>query len=160
MSKLQGKVTPNKAMAGTGTSRAIDPNLFVWPADHPALLGSCCADCGRISFPASAGCRYCGGTQTERVTLPRRGRLWTWTLQRFMPKAPYRSSETEATFRPFGLGYVELADTVRVEARLTENDPARLRIGDEVELVFYAHCLDADGTQVMNYAFQPRSAGQ
>jgi hypothetical protein len=33
-------------------------------------------------------------------------------------------------------------------------------IGDEVELVVYAHRVDADGTQIMNYAFQPRSAAQ
>jgi uncharacterized OB-fold protein len=160
MSKVEGKVPLNMASTGTGTSKAIDPNLFLWPADHPALLGSRCPDCGRIGFPASGSCRYCGGTQTERVTLPRHGRLWTYTIQRFMPKAPYHGSENETTFRPFGLGYVELADSVRVEARLTENDPARLMIGDEVELVVYAHRVDADGAQIMNYAFQPRSAAR
>lgn len=160
MTKLEGKLPRSEASARIGTSRAIDPNLFVWPADQPALLGSRCADCGRIGFPASAACRYCGATQTERITLPRHGRLWTYTIQRFMPKAPYRSSEDEATFRPFGLGYVELADAVRVEARLTEDDPARLRIGEEVELVVYVQYVDANGAQIMNYAFQPTSAAQ
>jgi uncharacterized protein len=160
MSELEGKAPLMKAVAGTVPSRAIDPNLFVWTADPPALLGSRCAGCSRIGFPASAGCRYCGGMETERITLPRHGRLWTWTIQRFMPKAPYQSSENESTFVPFALAYVELADALRVEARLTENNPARLTIGDEVELVFYVHRIDADGTQVMNYAFQPRGGAK
>lgn len=160
MSKHFGMVPLVEASLSAGNSRAIDPELFVWPADHPSLLGSCCTDCGRIGFPASTGCRYCGGTQTERITLPRSGRLWTYTIQRFMPKAPYHSSESDATFQPFGLGYVELADAVRVEARLTESDPSRLEIGEEVELVIYVHSVDSNGTQVMNYAFQPRGAAQ
>jgi uncharacterized OB-fold protein len=75
-----------------------------------------------------------------------------------MPKAPYRSSESESTFQPFGLGYVELEDGVRVQARLTENEPVRLVIGEEMDLVVYVHRIDADGTQIMNYAFRPRSA--
>ena len=53
MSKLQGKATPTEAMVGTEASRAIDPNLFVWPADHPALLGSRCADCAPRSADRS-----------------------------------------------------------------------------------------------------------
>jgi uncharacterized OB-fold protein len=138
-------------------SRAIDPNLFAWPAEHPALLGSRCVACGRIGFPAAPSCKHCSSTEVNVVELPRTGRLWTWTIQRFMPKSPYRSSETEATFRPFGLGYVELPGALRVEARLTENDPARLKIGEEVELVIYTHRVEADGTRIMNYAFQPRS---
>jgi uncharacterized OB-fold protein len=71
-----------------------------------------------------------------------------------MPKTPYRSSETEATFTPFGLGYVELPGALRIETRLTENDPRKLRIGAEVELVIYTHRVDDDGTAVMNYAFR------
>ena len=97
----------------------------------------------------------CGGTDVVVEELPRRGRLWTWTIQRFMPKEPYKSLETPATFKPFGLGYVELPGALRVETRLTESDPDRLRIGAEMELVVYVHSIDDDGTQVVNYAFAP-----
>jgi len=72
-----------------------------------------------------------------------------------MPKEPYRSSETAQTFRQYGLGYVELPGALRVESRLTENDPQKLRIGQEMELVVYVHRTDTDGTEIMNYAFQP-----
>jgi uncharacterized OB-fold protein len=136
-------------------SRAIDPQLFTWPDADPALLGSRCSDCGYHAFPSSPSCARCGGTTTTIVELPRRGRLWAWTVQRFMPKSPYLSSETPATFRPYGLGYVELPGALRVETRLAEIDPATLRIGQEMEFVVYVHRTEADGTEVMNYAFRP-----
>lgn len=75
-----------------------------------------------------------------------------------MPKTPYHSSETPQTFRPYGVGYIELPDTLRLEARLTESDPAKLRAGQEMEVVFYVHRTEPDGTEVMNYAFRPVAA--
>ena len=133
--------------------RAIAPNLFVQAGARVALLGSRCESCGAIAFPVAASCARCASTQVDMIELPRRGRLWTWTLQRFMPKSPYRSSETEQTFEPFGLGYIELPGAVRVESRLLENDPAKLSIGAEMELVLYTHRVEPDGTRILNYAF-------
>ncbi|MDW8260298.1 MAG: OB-fold domain-containing protein [Gammaproteobacteria bacterium] len=91
-----------------------------------------------------------------KVELPRQGTLWTWTVQRFMPKSPYRSNETAATFRPYGVGYIELPGALRIEARLTETDPAKLRIGAPMRLVFYVHRTESDGTEIINYAFAPQ----
>lgn len=134
--------------------RAIDPLLFDWPFESPALLGSRCVDCGALAFPVTPSCTACGGTAVNTERLPRHGKLWTWTVQRFMPKTPYRSAETAETFRPYGIGYVELDGALRVETRLVENEPDELRIGADVELVFYTHRVDDDGTAVINYAFQ------
>jgi uncharacterized protein len=145
-------------MATIPKSRAIDPNLFHWPAVDPALLASRCTRCGGFAFPAGPSCTRCGSTSVETVELPRKGRLWTWTIQRFMPKSPYLSSETEATFKPFGIGYVELPGTVRIETRLMENDSGKLRFGADMELAIYTHRVEADGTHIMNYAFKPASA--
>jgi uncharacterized OB-fold protein len=64
--------------------------------------------------------------------LARRGTLWSWTIQRFRPKSPPYAGPEE--FEPYGVGYVELPGEVRVEARLTESDPANLRIGMPMEL--------------------------
>jgi uncharacterized OB-fold protein len=69
----------------------------------------------------------------ERTLLPRRGTLWAWTTQGFEPKPPYVPDEGE--FVPYGVGYVEFPDYLRVEGRLTEADPARLRIGMPMEVV-------------------------
>jgi hypothetical protein len=42
-----------------------------------------------------------------------------------------------------------------VEARLTEPDPAKLKIGQEMELVLEPLGVDAEGNQTMIYAFAP-----
>ena len=87
--------------------------------------------------------------------LPRRGTLWTWTTQEFLPKEPYAGGETVETFRPYGVGMVQLGDEVRVEGRLTESDPSKLEIGMEVELAVVPFRTEPDGTDVMVYAFTP-----
>jgi len=142
-------------MSSKSNQRAIDPILFNWPAPSPALLASRCTDCAAITFPVKQSCASCGGTAVDVQELPRRGKLWSWTIQRFMPKSPYQSDETSETFTPYGVGYVELPGALRVEARLTVNDPELLQIGAEMELVFYTHRTDSDGTEVINYAFRP-----
>jgi len=142
-------------VSAAANSKAIDKSLFTWPAAHPVLLGSRCRECNSHAFPVNPSCTRCGNLEVDVVELPRRGKLWAWTIQRFMPKEPYRSSETEATFKPYGMGYVELPGALRIETRLTENDPKKLHIGADVELVIYTHRVEPDGTAVMNYAFRP-----
>jgi uncharacterized OB-fold protein len=44
---------------------------------------------------------------------------------------------------------------VRVEGRLTENDPAKLSFGMEVELTMIPFATDAEGNEVVTFAFQP-----
>jgi uncharacterized OB-fold protein len=96
--------------------------------------------------------------------LPRRGRLWTWTTQGFLPKEPYAGGETPETFRPYGVGVVELGDEVRVEGRLTEADPERLEIGMEMEVVVVPFRNEEgvdgeDDREVMVFAFAPVASG-
>ena len=146
-------------MPAPETSRPIGEGIFTWPAAEPALLGSRCQDCGRAAFPAQSSCAACCSTNVVIEELPRKGTLWTWTIQRFMPKRPYNSGETEENFSPYGVGYVELPGGVRVEGRLTENDPAKLEIGMDMEVVFYPYRKDEDGTDVINFAFRPAGAG-
>ena len=61
---------------------------------------------------------------------------------------------------PYGVGYVELGDTVKVETRLTTADPDVLRIGMEMELVVIPFTHDADGRDVMMFAFAPAGEEQ
>lgn len=142
-------------MSADTKARPIGEGLFTWPSDKPALLGSRCQDCGRVSFPAAQSCTACSSTDVAVEELPGRGTLWTWTVQRFMPKSPYNSGETQETFQPYGVGYVELPDAVRVEGRLTENDPEKLHIGMEMEVVFAPYRTEEDGTEVISFAFKP-----
>jgi uncharacterized OB-fold protein len=91
----------------------------------------------------------------ERTELSRRGTLWTWTSQDFLPKSPYAGPETEADFAGFLLGYVELPEGVRVETRLIDVDRDAVRIGMELELAIVPFRTDPDGAEVLAYAFAP-----
>ncbi len=133
----------------------IAEGLFTWPAETPALLASRCQDCGVASFPVAQSCMACSGQNIAIEELPGRGTLWTWTVQRFMPKTPYRSNESMDTFEPYGVGYVELPGAVRVEGRLTENDPAKLHIGMAMEVVFDVYRTEENGDEVIGFFFQP-----
>ena len=129
--------------------------VFTWPSEEPQLIGARCPRCSAVTFPFQSSCPRCGDPAMERHMLPRRGTLWTFTTQEFLPKEPYASGETMETFRPYAVGLVQLGDEVRVEARLTESDPAGLRIGMEVELSIVPFRTDDDGTEVMIPAFGP-----
>jgi uncharacterized OB-fold protein len=107
-------------------------------------------------FPVQSGCPKCTGNDTEMVELSRRGTLWTWTVQGFPPKSPpYAGNADPATFEPFGVGYVELPGEVKVETRLTEADPDKLQIGMEMELVIVPLATDAEGAEIVTFAFAP-----
>jgi len=133
----------------------IASHLLRLDGARPALLGSRCCDCGEVYFPAARGCTRCCSTQIEPFDLGHHGRLWSWTVQDFCPKPPYDGVDNEADFRPYGVGYVELACGIKVESRLTLADPTRLRIGMAMELTLEAYRHDADGTAFHTYAFGP-----
>ena len=132
------------------TVTAVDPVLFS-SLDPPRLAGSRCASCGTVTFPVQAGCAKCAGTDLVQVDLADRGTLWTWTVQAFEPKAPYRAPE--GGFVPYGVGYVDLGDVI-VESRLL-GDPARFEIGMPVRLTLLPLRAGPDGAPVVGYAFEP-----
>ena len=141
----------------TATQIPIAEGLFTWPADEPRLIGSKCSACAEVAFPAQQGCPACSANDSETIELSRRGRLWTWTVQNFVPPPPYAGDPAE--FTPYGVGYIELPEGVRVEARLTENDPDRLKIGMEMELVIERFKDDDEGRELMTFAFSPVEEG-
>ena len=136
--------------AATDRARPVAPGLFTWPSTAPALLGSRCCDCGTVTFPKRRSCPKCTSTEVESHELARHGTLWSWTVQRFEPKPPYRGPDV---FTPFGVGYVKLGDEVIVEARLTCADSDRLAIGSPMRLTLEPVATDPDGTSVLTYAF-------
>lgn len=135
----------------------IHEGLFTWPAEEPQLIASRCTACGEVAFPQQDSCPNCTGDETETIHVSRRGKLWTWTIQRFAPPTPPFRGDSES-FVPFGVGYVELPEGVRIEARLTENDPEKLAIGMDMELVIEKYDDDADGNERMSFAFRPVQA--
>ena len=130
-------------------------NVFTWPDDDPKLIGSRCTECGATTFPAQTRCPRCSRTTMSELALPQRGTLVSWTTQGFPPVIPYAGDETGASFTPFGVGLVQLDDVVRVEARLTESDPAKLRFAMDVELEIVPFYVDDQGDEIMTFAFAP-----
>ena len=82
------------------------------------------------------------------LELSPRGTVWGFTVQRFAPKSP-PYVVPEGGFVPFAVGYVEFDGYLRVEGRLTENDPERLLIGMPMRVVA------ADHAGIPSYAFAP-----
>ncbi len=134
----------------------VTDGVFTWPSESPQLIGSRCVTCGNHMFPVQQGCPKCTGAETEEVLLGRRGTLWTWTVQGFPPKAPpYAGDVDPKTFKAFGVGYVELPGQLKIESRLTEADPEKLKIGREMEMVIVPLSTDANGNEVVTFAFAP-----
>ena len=124
----------------------VSEGLFTWPSEESSLIAS--RRDGELSFPARPG--------DETVLLSRRGTLWGFTTQQFRPPSPpYDGDDTPETFEPYALGYVELPGELLVQARFTESDPTRLRIGQEMELRIVPYATRPDGTEVLTYAFAP-----
>jgi uncharacterized OB-fold protein len=133
----------------------IAEGLFTWPSNDPRLIGSKCVNCGIVTFPAQSSCAACSGTETESIELARRGTLWTYTIQCFLPnRPPYDGPETPETFKPYGVGYIELPDQTRVEARIKTNDVDKLEVGMEMELVIEKY-IERGGKDIVSFFFQP-----
>jgi uncharacterized protein len=139
-------------MTGTRQLRLIDTDVIGGTEAEPRLIGSVCGECGTVTFPRQRSCPRCTSEDVPRRELATRGELWSWTIQCFAPKAPPYLPGGVEEFEPYGVGYIELRGEVRVEARLTENDPERLRIGMTMELTL----IPVPGaSDTVTYAFRP-----
>lgn len=77
-----------------------------------------------------------------------KGRVWTWTVQRFQPKSP-PYVPTSDQFEPFAVGYIELPEGVRIEG-IIEAEPV-----DSVYIGMPVRLMEASG--VPRYAPTPRT---
>ena len=144
-------------------ARVLDPALFhsgplhSAPFDQPPVLsGSRCEQDGTVVFPYQESCPRCSGREVSELALPGQGRLWSWTVQHFAPKSPYRGP-VGADFVPYPVGYVDLGAVI-VESRLQVEDVAALRIGMPMTASWLRIWTDADGIDVLTYAFTPGAA--
>jgi uncharacterized OB-fold protein len=145
----------------SGRQLPIQEGLFTWPSERPQLIASKCKACGEVTFPKQASCPCCTGRNAEEILLGRRGKLWTWTVQHFPPPVPpYAGPADRDSFVPFGVGYVDLPEGIRIESRLTENDPDRLEIDMDMELVIEKFMEDEEGNELMTFAFRPVEDGK
>ncbi len=134
---------------------SINDFVLTISEEQPFLAGGRCKNCGNHTFPIMPGCPKCASTDIEKVRLGSKGTLWAWTVQAFPPKSPpYLGENDPDKFRSFGVGYVELPELI-IETRLTENEPAKLSEGMEMELQLEHLYTNDRGEKVMTYAFSP-----
>lgn len=129
------------------TAAAIADRPYVRSAE-PCLIGGRERASGRLVFPCPDDAdRY------APVSLPRRGTIWSWTVQRFRPKSPpYAGPEA---FEPYAVAYVELPGALIVEARLTGVALDAIRLGMPVETVEIVYGAAAGGSPLTTYGFAP-----
>lgn len=114
------------------------------------LIGGKDRASGRVVFPLPTQ-----DPAFDRLYLPGSGTLWSYTIQRFAPKAPpYKGIEP---FQPFAVGYVELPGACIVESRLSVPHFEDLHLGMPMQLTTQLLYIDAAAQHVMTYAFRPQS---
>jgi uncharacterized OB-fold protein len=138
------------------SAEPIVDGLFTWPSEEPRLIGGRCGRCRAITFPVRAGCSRCGATGLEPTLLGRRGTLWTWTSQGFVPKEPFNGNLAIGPDAvPWYVGLVELPGELRVETLLVGVTQETLEIGMPVELVVVPFRIDEEGREIVTFAFAP-----
>jgi len=126
------------------TSATLGAAAVRWDdSGQPQLIGSRCLDCDvRLSPPVSV-CPNCAGETLEIEEQPRTGTLYTFTILRVGPPT---------LFRPFGIGYVDLPNGVRVLAHLKGEG---WKIDQLVVLDFAQVGVDPDGSSIGAIVFRP-----
>jgi len=130
----------------------IDDRLLRLDADGAlTLLAARDRETGRLIFPAPGDG---DPDRFEPARLPREGRLWSWTVQRFRPKSPpYAGPDA---FKPYAVGYVALGDAIIVEGRLTGAPVDGFAIDMPMRLVAEQFTLGT-GEPRTTFAFAPIS---
>lgn len=130
--------------------------LFEQTADGARLIGSRCRTCGTLYFPQAIACRdpHDGDRTVERVPLPDRGVLHSYTVQRYRPPSLFRMEP----WAPYAIGLVDLGGGLRVMGMMTGVAPEDLAIGLRVRVVAAPLCVGSTGEDVLTWMFAPDEA--
>lgn len=115
-------------MPSPGVSRESLP--FWEAAKEKRLVVQHCKACGADRHPPAPCCKQCGSHDQDVRDTAGTGFVYTYTVvhQKFIPGMP----------EPYVVASIELdgTDGIRVVSNLVEVDPAEVRVGLEVEVVF------------------------
>ena len=143
-------------------ARARVPAIEGWftlDDSHPQLIGTRCKACGTYFFPKeSFACRNprCGGNELEETPLSRRGKLWSFTDNRYPPPKPYVAPDP---FEPYAVAAVELErEKMVVLGQVVKGvSCADLHAGMEMEIVLDALYQDGEN-DVITWKWRPCDA--
>ncbi|AKS33927.1 Zn-ribbon domain-containing OB-fold protein [Mycolicibacterium goodii] len=130
-----------------------------WRQDEsgaPQLIGGKCTKCATYVFPPRANnCPNpaCDGDELAQVPLSRRGKVWSYTENRYAPPPPYPAPDP---FEPFAVAAVELAaEGLIVLGKVVDGTlAADLKVGMEMELTTMALYTDDAGVERLTYAWR------
>jgi uncharacterized OB-fold protein len=136
---LYNKQKPMTQHSATEDLPPIWPGLWGRNADGPYLCGARCKSCGHVALETRAVCPSCwaAAEAAEEVPIGREGTLYTFTVIHQVPTG-FQA--------PMAVGYVDLAEGVRVFAHL-DRSPETLTIGGRVSLSISPLKVDGDGAQ-------------
>jgi uncharacterized protein len=133
---------------------------FTTPApgstDLPHLIGAQCTGCATYIFPPPASnCPNpdCSVDELVQVPLSRRGRVWSYTENRYAPPPPFKAPEP---YEPYALAAVELeAEGLIVLGQVARHVlAADLKVGMEMELDIGVLYREGD-TEYLVYTWVP-----
>ncbi|MCL6559825.1 MAG: hydroxymethylglutaryl-CoA synthase [Firmicutes bacterium] len=116
-----------------------------------ALKALECESCGSLNYPYRDYCIDCRSQSFREVRLPRRGRIVTYNVQYVSPIGPEEPPVVVCTVKLDGAGGVRGG---KVSGAMVMVDPARVRVGLPVELVF-RRCGEELGLPKYGYKFKP-----
>ncbi|MGO8989234.1 MAG: Zn-ribbon domain-containing OB-fold protein [bacterium] len=124
----------------------------LWTSDgKPQLIGSQCTQCREVFFPKRENglCSYCQSSNLKEIKLSPKGKIYSYTVVMQRPPGYYKAEV------PYGIGFVELPEGIRVETLFTGCDLEDLRVEMDVELMIDKLHEEEDDTEVYCYKFRP-----
>lgn len=108
-------------------------SAFYWDSAAQGLLVlQMCGECGHVQFPPEAVCESCQSQSLSAKPTDGRGTLYAMTVMRQAFHPAWADS------LPYVIAQVELDDApgIRIQTNIVEADPADLKAGDPLEVVF------------------------
>ena len=129
----------------TTTTVPFKEGLFEDISGKWALLGGRCKKCEKIIYPLRAVCLNCLSQDMEKLTLSRRGTLYSFTVVH-MPSEHFEP--------PYTIGWIELPEGIRIFSPIRYRQEQALKIGMAMELSV-EKLWDEQEKDVMGYVFRP-----
>jgi uncharacterized OB-fold protein len=119
------------------------------------LRGSRCRTCGIALWGWRRRCENCGSAELGDEVYSSRGTVWSWTVQRYPPPAPFHAT-TPWTPRP--IAWIDLDEHGPRVLGPVRYDPDLMRVGLRVLLRCAVEWRD-EGRDVVSYAFVNEAPG-
>jgi uncharacterized OB-fold protein len=119
--------------------------LFIEESNKVLLLGNRCEICSQIFYPPRPFCFNCLSKKMQTIKLGNKGRLYSFTTA-YMPSVHFEA--------PYTVGWIDLAEGMRIFAPIKKSEGQTLEIDMEMELVIDEFWQEGD-RNVVGYKSRP-----